>query len=133
MLGWGHARAIENILSTQDCSFAIADQFGDESLINNALMEKGRNIDLQQRPKAESDIAVAAASIVAREEFLNRLDILSNSVGIELPKGASNKVVTTAIELTKQFGIEKLQTIAKLHFKTTEQVHNNSRMRLNSN
>ena len=91
-------------------------------------MEKGRNIDLHQRPKAESDIAVAAASIVAREEFINRLDILSNSVGIQLPKGASNKIITTAIQLTKQFGIEKLQTIAKLHFKTTEQVHNDSRM-----
>ena len=129
MLGWGHARAIENILSTQDCPFAIADQFGDESLINNALMEKGRNIDLQQRPKAESDIAVAAASIVAREEFLNRLDILSNSVGLELPKGASNKVIATAIQLTEKFGFERLQTIAKIHFKTTEQVKSGRRIR----
>ncbi len=66
LLAWGHARALENLLQQVDCSLAIADQFGDEQLILNALQEKGKQIRLVQRTKAESDLAVAAASILAR-------------------------------------------------------------------
>ena len=63
LLAWGHARALENLLQKVDCDLAIADQFGDERLILNALQEKGKQIRLVQRTKAESDLAVAAASI----------------------------------------------------------------------
>ena len=70
LLAWGHARTIENILEKADCEYALSDKFGDEKLIKNALMGKGQNIKLEQRCKAESDIAVAAASILAREQFL---------------------------------------------------------------
>ena len=68
LLAWGHAKALETLLENVSCGRAIADQFGDERLILNALQEKGRTITLEQRHKAESDLAVAAASIVARAE-----------------------------------------------------------------
>src|SRR5687768_17676847 len=73
LLAWGHARALENLLQQVDCDLAISDQFGDERLILNALQEKGKRIQLIQRTRAEADLAVAAASIVARAEFLLRL------------------------------------------------------------
>ena len=67
-MGWEHARAIENLLSNgRDCKVAIADQFGDQSYIENALMRKGREIELIQVPGAEWDLAVATASILARD------------------------------------------------------------------
>ena len=90
LLAWGHAKALENLLERGvTCERAISDQFGDERLILNVLQEKGRKITLEQRPRAESDLAVAAASILARAEFLIRLKRLSSEVGTTLPKGAS--------------------------------------------
>lgn len=123
LLAWGHAKALENLLERGvTCERAISDQFGDERLILNALQEKGRKIVLDQRTKAESDLAVAAASILARAEFLLRLKRLSAEVGTTLPKGASPTVELAAKMVVKKHGRERLGTVAKLHFKTTKAV-----------
>ena len=122
LLAWGHAKALENLLERVTCERAISDQFGDERLILNALQEKGRKIVLEQRTKAESDLAVAAASILARAEFLIRLKRLSAEVGTTLPKGASPSVELAAKMIVKKHGRERLGTVAKLHFKTTQAV-----------
>ena len=122
LLAWGHAKALENLLGRVSCERAISDQFGDTQLILNALQEKGRKIVLEQRTKAESDLAVAAASIVARAEFLMRLKRLSDEVGTTLPKGASPAVELAAKMVVKKHGQERLRTVAKLHFKTTKAV-----------
>jgi ribonuclease HIII len=122
LLAWGHAKALENLLDRVSCERAISDQFGDERLILNALQEKGRKIVLEQRTKAESDMAVAAASILARAEFLLRLKRLSDEVGTTLPKGASPAVELAAKMVIKKHGQERLDSVAKLHFKTTQAV-----------
>lgn len=123
LLAWGHAKALENLLERGvSCERAISDQFGDERLILNALQEKGRKIVLEQRTKAESDLAVAAASILARAEFLLRLKRLSDEIGTTLPKGASPAVELAARMVVKKHGQERLGTVAKLHFKTTKAV-----------
>lgn len=122
LLAWGHAKALENLLERVSCGLAISDQFGDERLILNALQEKGRKIVLEQRTKAESDLAVAAASILARADFLLRLRRLSDEVGTTLPKGASPAVELAAKMIVKKHGENRLGTVAKLHFKTTKAV-----------
>lgn len=120
ILAWAHARAIENLLNQVDCKYAITDQFGDERFVLNALMKKGRTLKLEQRPRAEEDVAVAAASILARAEFLKQLDKLSKSVGVNLPKGASQEVENVGRTLVKEHGKDILRRVAKLHFKTTQ-------------
>jgi ribonuclease HIII len=122
LLAWGHAKALETLLERVTCERAISDQFGDERLILNVLQEKGRTITLEQRTKAESDLAVAAASILARAEFLLRLKRLSAEVGTTLPKGASPAVELAAKMIIKKHGQERLGSVAKLHFKTTKAV-----------
>lgn len=122
LLAWGHARTLENLLAQVECGLAISDQFGDERFIQNALLEKGKRVELIQRPKAETDMAVAAASVLARAEFLSRLDRLSKTVGTTLPKGASPAVELAARMVLKKHGRERLGTVAKLHFKTTQAV-----------
>ena len=122
LLAWGHARALENILAETDCGLAISDQFGDERLIQQALLDKGKRIRLIQRHKAEDDLAVAAASVLARAEFLLRLKRLSEEIGTTLPKGASNAVELAARMVIKKHGQEALERVAKLHFKTTQAV-----------
>jgi ribonuclease HIII len=123
LLAWGHARAIENILEKKPCKNALSDKFGNESLIKNALLKKGRSINLEQRVRAESDLAVAAASILARNEFVQRIKKLSLEYGINFQKGASQKVKDQASAFTNKHGFESLKNIAKLHFKTTKELH----------
>ncbi len=123
MLAWGHARAIENLLEkVGDCPRALSDKFANEREIKRALMEKGRRIELQQRTKAESDIAVAAASILARDEFVRRLKRLGEDAGMELPKGAGEPVLKAGRRLAFEQGREVFARFAKLHFRTTQKI-----------
>jgi ribonuclease HIII len=120
LLAWGHARAIENLLEKTNCQYVLSDQFGDEGLIKKALLDKGKTITLFQRPKAEEVISVAAASIVARNEFVNRLDRLSAKYKLNLPKGASTNTIQIAKQFVSNYGKQELANVAKLHFKTVE-------------
>lgn len=122
LLAWGHAKAIEELLSKVECDIAIADQFADERFIVSKLQEKGKRLKLIQMPKAEQNIAVAAASILARARFLEKLSKFSSEYQIELPKGASTTVVSIAKRIVDIYGQESLRKVAKLHFKTTKQV-----------
>ena len=123
VLGWWHARVIENLLAqVPDCPKAISDQFGNKRIVLNALMERGKKIELVQRHKAESDVAVAAASIIARDEFVRRLIALGRAAGVTLPKGASAAVVAAGVEFVKKHGREALGKVAKLHFRTSQKV-----------
>lgn len=122
LLAWGHARAIENLLEKVSCDRVVADQFGDERFLLNALMAKGRSITLVQKPRAEEEMAVAAASIVARAEFLRRLQELSTRYEVALPKGASDLVITAGKAFVQRHGADALGQVAKLHFRTTEKV-----------
>ena len=121
ILAWGHARAIENLLEkVPGCPRAVSDQFGPTHQIERALMQKGKNIKLEQRPKAESDPAVAAASILARAGFLAALRDLQKKLGIEIPKGASNLVQDAAQKIIEKQGPQILLDVAKCHFRTTD-------------
>lgn len=122
LLAWGHARVIENILEAVPAGHAVTDQFGDAALVRNALMAKGRTLELLQRPGAEQDSAVAAASILARDEFLRRLKALSAEAGLDLPKGASAAVEEAAVRLVRLHGPDSLNRYAKTHFRTTKRV-----------
>lgn len=123
ILAWGHARVIENLLKRQSSMRpppvrAISDQFAaSKRTVEKALMGLGRKIELIQRHKAESDIAVAAASILARDEFVRRLAGLGQPLGITLPKGAGPAVNAVAAELVKRKEPGVLGRLAKLHFK----------------
>lgn len=122
LLAWGHARAIENVLEKSPCKYALADKFGDESLIKNALMTKGKNIELKQSVRAEADIIVAAASVLARAEFVKRMQELSNRYEINFAKGASSLVKEQAKDFIKKYSYERLNEAAKMHFKTAKEI-----------
>jgi ribonuclease HIII len=124
MLGWGHAKVIENLLDLRpDCPRALSDKFADASLIKRAFSEKGRHIQLDARTKAESDVAVAAASIIARERFINWLRDTSRDMNVELPRGSSDpKVKIVGGELVAAQGPDVLLRVAKVHFKTAHQI-----------
>ena len=123
LLGWGHARVIENLLAKKpECPRALSDQFADARVIEQSLLRHGRKIDIKQRTKAESDVAVAAASILAREGFINWLDRRGKELGTRLKRGVSEEVKEAARALVKAKGAEILPQIAKVHFRTAHEV-----------
>ena len=123
ILAWGHSRAIENLMGQKHRMNpppvrAISDQFAaDKATVANALMSLGRDIELIQRHKAEADLAVAAASILARHEFVTRLAALEKQFGMKFPKGASGAVDEAAREFVARHGTEGLANVAKMHFR----------------
>ena len=123
LLAWGHARVIENLLGLRpDCPRALSDQFANPKLIERALMQHGRSIQLQQRTKAESDYAVAAASILAREKFIDWMEKTGRQQGQTIPRGASAEVKRVAKALVGQHSPEILEQLAKTHFKTATEI-----------
>ena len=123
LLGWGHARVIENLLEQRpDCPRSLSDQFANPSIIKRQLLEKGRGIVLEQRTKAESDPAVAAASILARERFIDALEAAGRTHGVTLPRGASAQVKAVARGLAERQGGAVLRTLAKIHFRTAREI-----------
>ena len=124
LLAWGHARVIENLLGKRyqmnpPPVKAISDQFAaSKSVIEKALMAQGKGLQLVQRHKAEEDIAVAAASILARDEFVKGLAKLEKQFGMKLPKGAGKNVDEVAKEFVEKRGAGELAKISKLHFRT---------------
>ena len=124
ILAWGHARVIENLMLQKlrmkpPPVRVISDQFAaNKAVVSKALMSLGREIELVQRHKAESDLAVAAASILARDEFVSRLARLEKDFSQKLPKGASASVDTAAKEFLVRHGVENLPKVAKMHFRT---------------
>lgn len=122
LLAWGHARVIENILEKNRCEYALSDKFGDESLIESALMKNGRTIRLEQMCKAESDIAVAAASVLARATFVEKMQAMEDNYGLKFQKGCSGLVKNVAAEFIGKYGKDRLKEVCKAHFKTYNEV-----------
>lgn len=124
VLAWGHARVIENLMGQKHRMNpppvrAISDQFASsKSVIETAMMALGRQIELVQKHRAEEDLAVAAASILARDEFVKRLAGLGKTFGMQFPKGASDAVDKAAKEFVARQGPEALAKVAKMHFRT---------------
>jgi ribonuclease HIII len=124
LLAWGHARVIENLMGKRYQMNpapvkAISDQFAaSKTVIEKALMTAGREIELVQRHKAEEDLAVAAASILARDEFVNGLGRLEHHYQMKFPKGASAAVDAAAKQFVEARGAEELAKVSKLHFRT---------------
>jgi ribonuclease HIII len=123
LLGWGHARVIENLLGKKpNCPRALSDQFADARVIEQSLLRHGRKISIEQRTKAESDIAVAAASILAREAFIDWLERRGKSLGLRLERGVSPGVKEVAKRLVETKGAQALRELAKVHFRTAHEI-----------
>lgn len=122
-LAWGHARVIENLVRKWQGKIdgVVSDQFGNEQYIRNALSSM-KNLNLIQRPYGESNIAVAAASIIARDTFEKKIALIRKECGMKIPFGAGPEVINAAKQFAGKNGKESLINIAKIHFKTFKQI-----------
>lgn len=119
LLAWGHATVIEHLVGRTECLDIVVDQFANEKVVLTALKRKSLKLNVMQRHRAEEDLVVAAASILARETFLLGLASLGEQYLIKLPKGASAATVAAGRQYVARYGREALGMVGKLHFKTT--------------
>ena len=125
LLAWAHTRVIEDLIGHGlQPRFILSDQFGDKRYIESRLMVDTRlsGVPVLQMHRAEADVAVAAASILARDAFLHWLDQAGKALGLTVPKGASPKVIDTGRLLVSRMGAEGLKDYAKVSFKTMDKV-----------
>jgi ribonuclease HIII len=122
ILAWGHAQSLEQLLiRNKECDFAISDQFAFKDLLLSKLKEKGKQIQVIQRPKAEENLVVAAASVLARARFIQYLERMEKENKHNFPRGASQTVIQEAADFIRKSG--NLSEVAKISFKTTEKVN----------
>lgn len=123
LLAWGHAKVIKELSElVPGCPRALSDQFANPRVLERALARQEVNVKLQQRTKGESDVAVAAASILAREAFVRWIEKASETWGLALPLGAGAPVLASGRDFIALHGRERLAEVAKFHFKTTNQL-----------
>lgn len=117
LLAFGHASVLTEVYKKCPSQVAISDQFGKPELLESELRMRKVDIELRQIVRAEQFPPVAAASIIARAEFIKSLETLSAQFGIVLPKGAAAHVDTAGQKFVARYGAERLKEVAKLHFK----------------
>jgi len=133
LLAWAHGTCIEEMLEKQPtCPRVVVDQFAPtEAVIKRSLKERGKKVVVEQRHKAESySIAVAAASVLAREGFLRALCDMAAEVEPQstttlgvVPLGSSDpRVRQLAEQMVKREGPVWLMNHCKAHFQTTDKV-----------
>ena len=123
LLAWQHATALVQALGRKKAPRGLLDQFTKQPLVQKELKKMGvTDFDLQMRTKAEEDPVVAAASVVARAEFVRQMHALSREFGAPLQKGAGPLVKAQAHQIIERFGARALGTFAKLHFRTAYEV-----------
>ena len=126
LLAWGHATAIENLVEKTGCKKIVIDQFADEEVVLTAIARKNLVLDITQRHRAEEDIVVAAASILARDAFLDGLKQMEKQYGMKFPKGASSLTIQAGVAFLKKFGFEEMGKVGKIHFKTLDAIRQNA-------
>jgi ribonuclease HIII len=123
LLAWQHARALEAGLQKKWVGRGLLDQFTEQPLVQRELAKRGlERFNLEMRTKAESDPVVAAASVVARAEYVRLMHQLSREFGDKLQKGAGALAKAQAAQIIEKFGARSLGRFAKLHFRTCYEV-----------
>ncbi|MGB4045939.1 MAG: hypothetical protein WBK22_07805, partial [Halanaerobiales bacterium] len=95
-----------------------------ENVLESLFKKKSYKLNVIQVINAEQDLAVAAASILARSAFIDWLNRYEKRTGINLPKGVNDKVIKTGKTIYGKNGKEGLYEVAKVHFKTFNKVIN---------
>lgn len=120
LLAWLHAKALSAALDKKMVPWGMLDQFTKQPLVQKQL--KRKDFDLQMETKAEADPVVAAASIIARAEFLRQMKKISVAFGEELLKGAGAEAKKQGSRIVEKMGPDALGQFAKMHFKTSYEI-----------
>jgi ribonuclease HIII len=120
LLNWSHSKAIDSLLQKTNCKTVITDKFSNKDL-NVTFDTNHSSVEFIQEPRAEKYVGVAAASILARNEF-NQWFVQQKKHGYDFPKGSSDAVTDAAHKLIKKIDKNTIGDFVKLHFKTLQKI-----------
>lgn len=124
LLSWLHEKVILELFAKQSSAEGvIVDQFTRAHKVKNRLYKRNPALSVMEQTHAERDIAVAAASILARYQFLEAISALNRKYKFVFPKGAGSSVIKAGQNFIKEHGEKHLCNVAKLHFKTSQSVN----------
>lgn len=127
VLAYNHVKAVEGLVSTLEgkgivCESVVFDQFSKrKDRLESEMKRAGLKMKISQFHKGESDVAVAAASVIARYLFLKEWESMEAAYDFVFPKGAS-EVIDAGREFVGRYGQEELSKVAKVSFRTTGQI-----------
>jgi len=121
LLAWMHATSVMDALKVRPVEWGMLDQFSKQPLTQRQLRDVG-DFELKMQTKAEEDPVVAAASIVARAEYIRQMHKLEEKAGMKLSKGASALVKEQGRAIVEKFGADALGDYAKMHFRTAAEI-----------
>jgi len=124
LLAWMHSRIIVNAYNKTKFDGALIDQFAKQKIFYNSLKDLNR-IQIKTVIRGENDIAVAAASIIARYHFLESMKNMSEKYRVKFPKGASRGVISFGKNFVESFGEKEINKVSKTHFVTMNKVLDN--------
>ena len=120
-----HNKVLLNLVNQNyNYDYVVVDEFAKKFVYYNYLKDIPnvcRNITFLT--KAEDKVlSVACASLISRYIFIKEFNKLSSELGINLPKGAGPKVDEIGVKIVKEYGFDKLKSIAKMNFKNTNKI-----------
>lgn len=109
----------------EDLKVVFIDEFTSPKRYNEYLKQEtnpyqGKTIFAKQGEGKH--LAVACASIIARDAFLTSLEKLGEPYGLTLPSGAGANVDQIGRQLVAKYGTNILSHLAKLHFANTQKI-----------
>ena len=122
-----HNKALYELKNKQNFNYAkiVVDDFCGKDKYYEYLKDIPNKVEhITFMTKAEDKVlSVACASIISRYIFLRKMDELSDSVHISLPKGAGKEVDKVAQDIKNEYGIDKLNEIAKMNFSNAKRIN----------
>jgi ribonuclease HIII len=116
-----HAGAIARLMSEgADPDLIVIDRFCSEKRVVPLLPAGGYRLELRER--GESDTAVAAASILARDTYMKALRRMTEEYGIKAVAGSGRSTDKVVRLFVNEFGPDILHRIVKVHFSNTSRV-----------
>ncbi len=117
-----HAKVQTDLYGKTGLRVSIVDRFSSAHPVTHKLKNELPGIKVVEVPKAEKFPSVAAASILARDSFLTMMQELSDHWAVSLPLGSGAPVPKAMRKFLRIHGPEKLDHVAKTHFKNVQRI-----------
>lgn len=120
ILAWAHKKALSDLIEKNpNTEKVIIDQFSSSPAVTSPIREALKNQEVIFQTKGEKNDPVAAASVIARAEYLLSLKKISEELfqnKIELNSGSGPETDRKLLKIIDTFGVEAVESCGKLHF-----------------
>ncbi|MDA0667323.1 MAG: ribonuclease HIII [Planctomycetota bacterium] len=115
-----HFDCLHALQSKSGFSNIVVDRFAPSCPVSKRLHAINPNLNVVEVPRAEAHLAVAAASVLAREQFLIGIEELSSAWAMTIPRGSGSPVPPALREFLQMHSAGELSQVAKVHFKNVQ-------------